>query len=90
MAFEPVEIFQTATMGALLDGIYEGNVSIRELLCHGDFGLGTFNSLDGEMLVLDVVCYQLRDDGSAAIAEVEELTPFAAVAVHEDNRRRIP
>jgi acetolactate decarboxylase len=78
-AFDPGEIFQTSTMGALLDGVYEGNVSIRELLRHGDFGLGTFNSLDGEMLVLDGVCYQLRADGSATVADPDEQTPFAAV-----------
>jgi len=78
-AFDPGEIFQTSTMGALLDGVYEGNVSIRELLRHGDFGLGTFNSLDGEMLVLDGECYQLRADGSAAVADLDEQTPFAAV-----------
>jgi acetolactate decarboxylase len=85
-AFDPGEIFQTSTMAALLDGIYEGNVSIRELLCHGDFGLGTFNSLDGEMLVLDGVCYQLRGDGSATVADLDELTPFAAVTwFHPDH-----
>jgi Alpha-acetolactate decarboxylase len=78
-AFDPVEIFQTSTMAALLDGVYEVNVSIRELLRHGDFGLGTFNSLDGEMLVLDGVCHQLRADGSATTAWLDELTPFAAV-----------
>lgn len=72
-------IFQTSTMGALLDGVYEGDVAVRELLRHGDFGLGTFNRLDGEMLVLDGVCYQLRGDGSATIASLDELTPFAAV-----------
>lgn len=76
-AFES-EIFQTSTMGALLDGVYEGDVSIRELLHHGDFGIGTFNSLDGEMLVLDGVCYQLRSDGSATVADLDEQTPFAA------------
>ena len=43
-AADPVEIFQTSTMAALLDGVYEGNVSIRELLRHGDFGLGTVSS----------------------------------------------
>jgi acetolactate decarboxylase len=80
------EIFQTSTMGALLDGAYEGNVSIRELLRHGDFGLGTFNSLDGEMLVLDGVCYQLRSDGSATVADLDELTPFAVVTwFHPDH-----
>jgi acetolactate decarboxylase len=73
------EIYQTSTMGALLEGIYEGDVTIRELLRHGNFGLGTFNGLDGEMLVLDGVCYQLRSDGSATVADLDELTPFAAV-----------
>ena len=63
------EVYQTSTMGALLDGVYDGDVTIRELLQHGDFGLGTFNGLDGEMLVLDGVCYQLRGDGSARVAE---------------------
>ena len=86
MAFDPAEIFQTSTMAALLDGVYEGNVSIRELLRHGDFGLGTFNSLDGEMLVMSGVCYQLRADGSATIAGLDELTPFAAVTWFRPDR----
>ncbi|EUA89686.1 acetolactate decarboxylase [Mycobacterium ulcerans] len=73
------EIYQTSTMGALLSGVYEGDVTIGELLRHGDFGLGTFNRLDGEMLVLDGVCYQLRSDGSATVADLDERTPFAAV-----------
>jgi acetolactate decarboxylase len=81
------QIFQTSTMGALLDGVYEGDVTVRELLRHGDFGLGTFNRLDGEMLVVDGVCYQLRGDGSAAIADVDELTPFAAVTWFRPHRK---
>jgi acetolactate decarboxylase len=73
------EVYQTSTMGALLDGVYDGDVTIRELLQHGDFGLGTFNALDGEMLVLDGVCYQLRGDGSAQVADPDQRTPFAVV-----------
>ena len=73
------EVFQTSTMAALLDGIYDGEVTISQLLTHGDFGLGTFNHLDGEMVVLDHVCYHLRSDGSASIAADHDLTPFAAV-----------
>jgi acetolactate decarboxylase len=72
-------VYQTSTMGALLDGVYDGDVTIGELLRHGDFGLGTFNHLDGEMFILDGVCYQLRADGSASVADPKELTPFAAV-----------
>jgi acetolactate decarboxylase len=72
-------VYQTSTMGALLDGIYDGQVTIAELLTHGDFGLGTFNHLDGEMVVLDRTCYHLRSDGSASIAADNDRTPFAAV-----------
>jgi acetolactate decarboxylase len=80
------EVYQTSTMGALLEGVYDGEVTIRELLHHGDFGVGTFNRLDGEMVVLDGVCYQLRSDGSATIADPEQKTPFAVVTrFHADH-----
>ena len=75
----PGEVYQIATMQALLDGVYDGDVPVRDLLAHGDFGLGTFNALDGELLIIDSVCYQLRSDGSATVATVDELVPFAVV-----------
>jgi acetolactate decarboxylase len=82
----PDEVYQSSTMGALLAGVYDGDVTVRELLRHGDFGLGTFNALDGEMMVLDGVCYQLRADGSATVAAAEELSPFAVLTwFHADH-----
>lgn len=72
-------LYQTSTMGALLAGVYDGDVTVAELLRHGDFGLGTFNHLDGEMIVLDGSCHHLRADGTAQRAAPSERTPFAAV-----------
>ncbi|TLH66915.1 acetolactate decarboxylase [Mycolicibacterium aubagnense] len=80
------ELYQTATMDALLAGVYDGDVTIGELLSHGDFGLGTFNRLDGEMVILDGVCHHLRSDGSAVTAGAEERTPFAAVTWFRSDR----
>lgn len=40
-------LYQTSLMSALLSGVYEGSTTIADLLKHGDFGLGTFNELDG-------------------------------------------
>ncbi len=77
------EVYQTSTMAALLDGIYDGDVTIAELLTHGDFGLGTFNHLDGEMVVLDGTCHHLRSDGSASVAAPGDRTPFAVVTWFE-------
>jgi alpha-acetolactate decarboxylase len=73
------EVYQFSTISALLDGVYEGDVTVAEILRHGDFGLGTFNQLDGEMVILDGVCYRLRADGTATRAASTDLTPFAAV-----------
>ena len=71
------EVFQTGLMNALLDGVYDGDCTIAHLLTRGDFGVGTFNSLDGEMIILDGVCYRLSSDGSVETAPKQEHTPFA-------------
>jgi len=73
------EYYQTSLLSAVMQGVYDGTVSIDELLKHGDFGLGTFNALDGEMIVLDGIAYRLDGDGKATIAQGNELTPYAAV-----------
>jgi acetolactate decarboxylase len=84
------EVYQTSTISALLAGVYDGDTTVSELLTHGDFGLGTFNGLDGEMVVLHGICYQLRADGSATRARPDSPTPFAAVThFHADSTLHI-
>ena len=73
------EMFQTSLVSALLDGVYDGDMSLKELRKHGDFGLGTFNAMDGEMLLLDGTFYRLRSDGKAYVADDKTKTPFAVV-----------
>lgn len=73
------EVYQFSTISALLEGVYDGDVTVAEILRHGDFGLGTFNHLDGEMVILDGICYRLRADGTATRAAPTDRTPFAAV-----------
>lgn len=53
-------IFQYSTKQAFLNRIYEGNITYKELKEKGDFGLGTFNSIDGEMVALDGKFYQVK------------------------------
>ena len=73
------ELYQTSLMSALIDGVYEGDMTIEELLTHGDFGLGTFDELDGELVAFDSEVHQLREDGSARKARPDQKTPFAVV-----------
>ena len=72
-------LFQISTSGALVEGIYEKAVSSNLLLNYGDFGLGTFDNLDGEMVVLDGAIYQVRSDGTAMRILDDRGTPFAVV-----------
>src|ERR1700757_3095498 len=73
------ELYQTSLMSALIAGLYEGEMTYGEIRKHGDFGLGTFNDLDGEMVGFDGTFYQLRSDGSAHPVSVDQKTPFAVV-----------
>ena len=76
---EPHVLFQTSTIGALLDGAYEGDVTIGEVLEHGDLGLGTLNGLDGELVVVDGVAWRADVDGALHPVAPGTRTPFAVV-----------
>ncbi|QHI95736.1 acetolactate decarboxylase [Aristophania vespae] len=76
-------LYQTSTMAALLDAVYDGDMTLDSLLEHGDFGLGTFNALDGEMIVAEGVVKQFRAEGVASSASGDLKTPFASVTFFE-------
>jgi len=70
---------QVSTYPALQRGQFDGDVTYAQLAQAGDFGLGTFDGLDGEMIALDGVFYQAKADGSVAVADKTMETPFADV-----------
>jgi acetolactate decarboxylase len=72
-------LFQVSTSAALVEGLYQGAVRVSRLLRHGDFGLGTFIDLDGEMVVLEGICYRVSSDGTVTTVEGGCLIPYAVV-----------
>ena len=72
-------LFQISSSAALVEGIYKGEVTVGALREHGNFGLGTFAELDGEMIVVDGRFYQVRSDGVAREVDDRASTPFAVV-----------
>ncbi len=76
-------LFQTSTIDALLEGKYDGDVSFAELEERGDFGIGTLDALDGEMIALDGGFYQVKADGLAYAIDGRAKTPFAVVTFLE-------
>lgn len=73
------ELFQVSTSTALVKGVFSGAVSVSELKRHGDFGLGTFEDLDGELVLLDGHAYQGGPGGQALEASDGWSVPFALV-----------
>ncbi|HVO55148.1 MAG TPA: acetolactate decarboxylase [Solirubrobacterales bacterium] len=76
-------LFQASTIGALLEGAYEGDLSFAELAEHGDLGLGTVNRLDGEMIALDGEFFRADVEGRIHPVAPAERTPFAVVSRFE-------
>ena len=76
---KPQALFQTATIDALMQGVYDGTTSLTDLKTKGDFGIGTFNALDGEMILEDGTFYQVKSDGKVYQPNETTQTPFASV-----------
>jgi acetolactate decarboxylase len=79
-------VFQTSTIGALVEGIYDGNMTFKDLRKHGDFGIGTFNALDGEMIGLEGKFYQIKADGMTYPVLGSMKTPFAVVTFFKPDK----
>lgn len=79
-------LFQTSTINALSEGVYDGEITYGELKKHGDVGIGTFNDLDGEMIELDGNFYQIKADGIVYLVDDSMRTPFAVVTFFEPDK----
>ena len=82
-------VYLCAPVNALVEGIYQERIPLSKIKQHGDFGLGTFDSLDGEMVMLDGRVYQITGDGRVHEVDEQAATPFACVtfyapASHDD------
>jgi acetolactate decarboxylase len=76
-------LYQVSTINALMLGVYDGVQPVSELKKHGDFGIGTFDGLDGEMIVLDGKVYQANADGRVYLVMDNATTPFATVTIFD-------
>ncbi|MGL6196291.1 MAG: acetolactate decarboxylase [Thermoguttaceae bacterium] len=76
-------ITQIATIDSLLAGVYDGETTLAELGRLGNFGIGTFDQLDGEMTFIDGVFFQIKSDGKVYKPTLDTKTPFASVVPAE-------
>ena len=76
---------QVSLMQAFMHGEYNGVVTVGDFKAHGDTGLGTFEGVNGEMIVLDGVVYQAAADGSINVMPDNETIPFGTVTYFNED-----
>ncbi|MEI8242542.1 MAG: acetolactate decarboxylase [bacterium] len=77
MRVEPDILYISAPVNALVEGIFQADTRLGEIRRHGDFALGTFNHLDGEMVMLDGHTYQVTGTGEVHPVSDDVCSPFA-------------
>lgn len=78
-------LYQVNLLQSLMQGNYDGTATIEDLKDNGDIGIGTFDSINGEMIVLDGTVYQALHDGSVATPSDDTGIPYATVSYFESD-----
>jgi acetolactate decarboxylase len=86
---QPV-LTQISTMDALMSGGYDPVVPVKDLHRYGDFGIGTYERLDGEMVMLNDTLFQILLDGTARTASIPDSTPFAVITRFQPDTVLVP
>ncbi|WP_029542344.1 acetolactate decarboxylase [Selenomonas sp. AB3002] len=76
---------QVALLQSLAQGYFGGTVKVRDMRSLGDVGIGTFEGLNGEMIMLDGTVYQALGDGRVVVADDKEAVPYATVTYFDND-----
>jgi acetolactate decarboxylase len=80
----PGDVVQVHTIASIVEGRYDGEVTVGELRGRGSFGIGTLQGLDGELVVVDGELWNIGPDGIAHVPPDDALVPFAALVELDD------
>jgi acetolactate decarboxylase len=84
VAFAGGTLTQFGTLSSLVAGVYDGAFEVRAIAgVKGGYGLGTFDRLNGEMVIIDGAVYQVPSDGKVRVAPAAQTVPFACVSALE-------
>ena len=82
---ERESINQVALLQSLAQGYLGGTIKVKDIRTVGDTGIGTFEGLNGEMIVLDGTVYQALGDGRVVVADDKVVVPYATVTMFDDD-----
>lgn len=70
---------------AFVNKVFDADLSVAELKTKGDTGLGSFNLLDGEMVMVDGIAYRVREDGSISEGADTDKIVYANAGFFEED-----
>ena len=73
-------LYQLALFQSVAQGEYYGASTVGAFKEHGDFGMGIFEAVNGELIMLDGVVYQALHDGSVVIPSDDTPIPYGNCA----------
>lgn len=79
------KLYQVATLNNLMLGDYNGSITVKELLTHGDTGIGTYDGLDGEAIIVNGKAYDGRANGSVSLMNDNDTLPFTTVSFFDES-----
>jgi acetolactate decarboxylase len=77
--FRSNTVFHFSIADALLNNLFDGKTTFKEILKYGDFGIGTMNGLDGEVIILNGIPYTVREDGKVYTVDKSDRSPICVV-----------
>ncbi len=78
-------LYQFSTIEALMEGLYDSDMTLRIVENHGDMGIGTFNGLNGEMIMIDGKCYRADATGKVHEMAAGARMPWCLVTKYDAN-----
>ncbi|HRR35216.1 MAG TPA: acetolactate decarboxylase [Kiritimatiellia bacterium] len=80
---------QLAPFLYVLSGNYDGLLTVSDFKSAGSFGIGTFDGLDGEAVLLDGIVYQVKGDGTVHVPDDTVGMPFGACTLFDADRQHV-
>lgn len=83
MATDKNTFYQYNIWWGFVNKVFDGELTVKELKTRGNIGLGSYSKLDGELVMLDGVAYQINEDGNVSIPEGEAKIVYVDAAFFE-------
>lgn len=79
------KFFQYSIWWAFVNKVFDGDLKVSELKKQGDIGLGSFDFLDGELVMLNGTPYRIREDGEISVGEDNDEIVYANATFFDED-----